>query len=411
MNFKKLTLLFYLIPHLFFSSACSNGNTTTFVKHTDTLVKPAGKIFADAHYPAVLDGQTRAPRITTKTSYSIEKIGKGLKNPWAIIPLSEHNFLITERGGTMQLYDEAAKLFTKIKGLPAVDFGGQGGLLDVASDPSYSSNHIIYWSFSEKNGKGNLTSVAKGELDIKGGLVKNPRIIFRATPALQSSLHFGSRLLFDSSGYLYVSAGERFIGEGRPQAQQLNSGLGKIFRITKEGKDAPGNPYVNKAGALAEIYSYGHRNPQSLDINPVTGELWEAEFGPFGGDELNIIKAGKNYGWPVITYGLEYSGEKIGEGLQQKAGMEQPVYFWDPVISPSGMIFYTGKAIPEWTNNLFICGLSSMQLVRLVIKNNKVIGEESLLANLKERMRDIAQYNGMLYIVTDAGNLYLVKKK
>lgn len=411
MHFRNIMFTLSLLFIIPFFTACLNSNSAVLVNYSDTTVKPAGKIFADAHYPAVLDGQTRAPRITTKTSYSIEKIGKGLKNPWAIIPLSEHNFLITERSGSMLVYDETAKAFKKINGLPAVDFGGQGGLLDVATDPDYSTNSIIYWSFSEKIGKGNLTSVAKGELDIMGGLVKNPRVIFRATPALQSSLHFGSRLLFDSSGYLYVSAGERFIGEGRPQAQQLNSGLGKIFRITKEGKAAPGNPYVNKAGALAEIYSYGHRNPQSLDINPVTGELWEAEFGPFGGDELNLIKAGKNYGWPVITYGLEYSGEKIGAGIQQKQGMEQPVYFWDPVISPSGMIFYTGKLIPEWTNNLFICGLSSMQLVRLLIKNNKVIGEESLLTNLKERMRDIAQYNGMLYIVTDSGNLYRIRKR
>ena len=195
------------------------------------------------------------------------------------------------------------------------------------------------------------------------------------------------------------------------QAQSLNSGLGKIFKITKDGKPAPGNPFLQQKDAMPEIYTYGHRNPQSLDIHPVTGELWEAEFGPRGGDELNIIKPGKNYGWPVITYGIEYDGRKIGDSIQQKDGMEQPVYYWDPVLSPGGMVFYTGDAIPEWKNNLFISGQSSTHIARLVIENNKVVGEESLLADKKERIRDVAYYNGMLYVVTDNGNLYRISKK
>jgi glucose/arabinose dehydrogenase len=199
--------------------------------------------------------------------------------------------------------------------------------------------------------------------------------------------------------------------EGRKQAQDLSSGLGKIFRITKDGKAAPGNPFMNQAGAKPEIYSYGHRNPQSLDINPVTGDLWEAEFGPRGGDEVNLIKPGKNYGWPTITYGIEYSGEKVGEGIQQKEGLEQPVYYWDPVVSPSGMVFYTGDAIPEWKNNLFIGGLSSTHIIRLVIANNKVVGEESLLADQKERIRDVAQMNGKLYAVSDGGILFRISKQ
>ena len=227
---------------------------------------------------------------------------------------------------------------------------------------------------------------------------------------MKSNKHFGSRLVFDKEGYLFVTAGERSILEGRKQAQWLNSGLGKVFRITKDGKAAPGNPFINQKDAMPEIYSYGHRNPESLDINPATGELWEAEFGPMGGDELNLIKPGKNYGWPIITYGLEYDGKKIGDSIQQKEGMEQPVYYWNPVQSPGGMVFYTGDMIPEWKNNLFLCGLSSTHIARLVIENNKVVGEESILADKRERFRDITQMNGMLYIVTDGGLMFRISK-
>ena len=184
-----------------------------------------------------------------------------------------------------------------------------------------------------------------------------------------------------------------------------------MYKITKDGQPAPGNPFLNQADTKPEIYSYGHRNPQSLDINPITGDLWEAEFGPRGGDELNLIKPGKNYGWPVITYGIEYDGNKIGDSIQQKEGMEQPVYYWDPVISPSGMVFYTSDSILEWKNNLFIACLSSLHINRLVIENNKVVGEESLLLDKKERFRDVCQSNGKLYAVTDGGILFRISKK
>ncbi len=199
---------------------------------------------------------------------------------------------------------------------------------------------------------------------------------------------------------MFVSTGERSILDGRKQAQFMNSGLGKIFKLTKEGKPAPGNPFIDKGDAMPEIYSLGHRNPQGIDLHPVTGELWNVEFGPRGGDELNLVKAGKNYGWPIITYGIEYKGEKIGDSIQQKEGMEQAVYYWDPVISPSGIVFYTGDAIPEWKNNLFIQRLSSQQITRLVIENHKVVGEERLLTDKKQRFRDIAQLNGVLFTVT-----------
>jgi aldose sugar dehydrogenase len=362
-------------------------------------------------YKPAFEGQTRIRGVKTGTPYKVEKIAEKLGRPWAVIPLPDGRLLITEKSGFMMILSADGALLKKVTGLPTVDDRGQGGLLDAALDPSFTQNRTIYWSFSEKYGMGNLTAVAKGQLSADELSIKNPVVIFRATPELNSELHFGSRLLFDKDGYLFVSAGERSILEGRKQAQWLTSGLGKIFKITKEGRPAPGNPFINHSGNKPEIYSYGHRNPQGLDLNPVTGDLWETEFGPQGGDELNLIKPGRNYGWPVITYGIEYDGNKIGDAIQQKDGLEQPVYYWDPVLSPSGIVFYTSDSIHEWKNNLFIAGLSSMHIARLVIENNKVVGEEMLLAEEKERIRDVTQSNGKLYAVSDNGILYRISKK
>lgn len=384
--------------------SCANDNKPDTSRPVETK-KP------NTRYKPAFAGQTRIQGVRTATAYKVDKLAEKLGRPWAVIPMPDGRLLITEKSGYMMILNAKGGLVKKITGLPAVDDRGQGGLLDVAMDPDFSRNNIIYWSFSERSGNTNLTAVAKGKLDEAAGTVAGPVVIFRATPALNSTLHFGSRLLFDKEGNLFVSTGERSDPEGRKQAQWLNSGLGKIFRITREGKPAPGNPFAGRADAMPEIYAYGFRNPQSLDIHPVTGELWEAEFGPRGGDELNLVKPGKNYGWPVITYGIEYSGSAIGESIQQKAGMEQPVYYWDPVLSPSGMAFYRGNSIPEWKNNLFIGGLSSAHICRLVIVNNKVVGEERLLEDKNERFRDLAYYNGALYTVTDMGNLYRISKK
>jgi glucose/arabinose dehydrogenase len=395
----KAKILLSIPAFIIFSIECSAQNSPVETQSPNSNYQPAHA------------GQTRVAGVKTKTPYKVDKIADKLGSPWAVIPLPDGRLLITEKRGTMQIHDANGALVKKITGFPEVDASGQGGMLDVALDPNFSKNKMIYWSFSEENGGGNLMAVAKGELDEAGSKIKDPVVIFRATPPLRSSLHFGSRLVFDKDGNLFVSTGERSILEGRKQAQWLNSGLGKIFKITKDGKPAAGNPFINQKDAMPEIFAYGIRNAQSLDIHPVTGELWEAEFGPRGGDEVNIIKAGKNYGWPTITYGLEYSGSKVGDGIQQKDGMEQPVYYWDPVLSPSGMTFYKGNAIPEWKNNLFIGGLSSSHIARLVIENNKVVGEERLLAGMSERFRDVAYFNGMLYAVTDSGNLYRISKK
>ncbi len=394
---------------------CGGNKKSTETSHTSKVesdtTAPVDTQKPNTNYKPAFKGQTRVPAVKTKTAYKVDKLGEKLVNPWAVVPLPDGRLLITLKRGTMQIHDANGALVKTITGFPEVDASGQGGLLDVALDPGFSGNKMIYWSFSEPYGNGNLMSVAKGVLNEAASKVENPVVIFRATPALKGNMHYGSRLVFDKDGNLFVSTGERSIMEGRKQAQWLNSGLGKIFKITKDGKPAPGNPFINQKDAMPEIFAYGIRNAQSLDLHPVTGELWEAEFGPRGGDEINIIRSGKNYGWPTITYGIEYAGGKIGDAIQQKEGMEQPVYYWDPVLSPSGMVFYRGNTIPEWKNNLFIGGLSSSRIARLVIENNKVTGEEALLTNMGERFRDIAYHNGMLYTVTDNGNLYRISKK
>src|SRR5688572_28426553 len=403
------------IPAILFaihSYGCDNSNSANVKEKTDTAkLPPVETNNANTDYKPAFKGQTRTAGVKTVTAYKVEKIAEKIGRPWAIVPMPDGRLLTTEKSGYMQIFDANGKLIKKITGFPAVIDRGQIGMHDVALDPDFSKNKTIYWAYPEKSGSGNLLAVGKGQISDDATTIQNPVVIFRAEPTFNSALHLGSRLIFDKDGNLFVSTGERSDREGRKQAQWLNSGLDKIFKITKDGKPAPGNPFLNQKDAMPEIFAYGNRNAQSLDIQPVTGELWEAEFGSRGGDELNIIKAGKNYGWPVITYGIEYGGPEVGSGIQQKSGMEQPVYYWDPVLSPSGMAFYKGNDIPEWENNLFIGGLSSSHIARLVIENNKVVGEERLLAGRQERFRDVAYHNGMLYAVTDGGNLYRISRK
>jgi glucose/arabinose dehydrogenase len=407
---KKITLSLLAASTCLLVLSCKTGPQKETVKDTSTT-GPVETRASKSGYKPAFEGQTRINRVKTTTAYQVERIAEKIGNPWAVITTPDGRLLISDRSGYISLFGADGKLIKKITGLPVVEFKGQGGLLDLALDPDFAKNKTLYWSFSQKSGQGNLTAVAKGVLSADESKIENPVVIFQATPDLNSELHFGSRLLFDKDGNLFVSAGERSILDGRKQAQWLNSGLGKIFKITKDGKPAAGNPFIGVADAKPEIYSYGHRNPQSLDIHPITGELWEAEFGPQGGDELNRIQPGKNYGWPTITYGLEYDDRKVGDGIQQKEGMEQPVYYWEPVLSPGGMVFYTGDAIPEWKNNLFIGGLSSTHIARLVIENNKVVGEERLLEDQHERIRDITQLNGVLYAISDGGILFRISKK
>lgn len=378
----------------------SNATTSVETKSPNTDYKPA---FA---------GQTRIKAVVTKTPFEAKVLTSGLRSPWGIASLPDGRFIVTEKPGTMRIVSASGAVGEPINGVPPVNGRGQGGLLGICLDPSFASNKMVYWAFSESLPEGNLTSVAKGKLSSDEKSLENVTVIYRATPAYNGALHYGGRVLFSKDGNLFVSTGERSDLETRPQAQDINSGLGKIIRITKDGKPAAGNPFAGRENARPELYSYGHRNVQGIALHPVTGDLWETEFGPRGGDELNRIEAGKNYGWPTITYGIEYGGNKIGSAIQQKPGLEQPVYYWDPVISPSGITFYNGKEIAEWKNNLFISSLSGTHICRVVIENNKVTGEERLLSDEKQRFRDITQgVDGALYAVTDQGKLYRIGKK
>lgn len=369
---------------------------------------------ANTDYKPAFEGQTRIAAVQTNAPYKGTVITEKLNSPWGIAALPDGRLLITEKKGDMRIVDPSAGTVSdKISGVGKVDDKGQGGLLGLALDPDFASNRMVYWVFSEKVDKGNHTAVAKGRLSDDEKSVEKVQVIYRALPTYDGDKHYGGRIIFDKDGNLFVSTGERSDKEPRPQAQDLRSALGKILRITKEGKPVAGNPFEGKADALPEIYSYGHRNTQGLAFHPTTGDLWNNEFGPLGGDELNRIKPGADYGWPTITYGLEYNGDAIGNPpIQQKEGMEQPVYYWDPVLSPSGMTFYTGDNMPEWKNNLFITGLNSYHIARLVIKDNKVVGEERILDKEKQRFRDITQgKDGALYVVTDGGRLYKIDKE
>ncbi len=375
-------------------SGNTSGNGPVETRTAETAYKPA------------FEGQTRIQGVKTSGSYAGTVLSKDLNKPWGIAALPDGRLLITEKGGTMRIATATGELSPPITGLPAVDADGQGGLLGVALDPQFATNRMVYWSFSQPVGGGNLTAIGKGMLAADEKTIQNPTVIYQATPAYDGDKHYGGRLVFDRSGNLFASFGERSDLATRPQAQDKNSGLGKIIHITPDGQPVGNNPV---GGSRPALYSYGHRNPQGLAIHPETGELWETEMGPRGGDELNRVQAGKNYGWPTITYGIEYSGEKVGAGITQQDGLEQPVYYWDPVLSPSGMAFYTGSGMPEWKNNLFICGLNSQHIARLVLQGNRVTGEERLLATEGQRFRDITQgKDGFLYAVTDGGRLYKI---
>ncbi len=363
----------------------------------------------NSDFQPAFEGQTRVAGVRTTTEYTVEVLTDDLSSPWAVTALPDGRLAITEKGGTLRIAQLDGTLSDKIEGFPEVDDRRQGGLMDVAPAPDFETSRVLYFTLAERTAQGSLTAVGKGRLSDNETSIENFEIIYRAIPYYDNSMHFGSRLLFDKKGHIFVSTGERSDRATRPMSQKLDNGYGKVIYITAEGNPVPGNPFIGTEGALPEIYTYGHRNAQGLDIHPVTGELWLNEMGPRGGDELNLIKPGLNYGWPTITYGIEYSGEIVGEGITQMEGLEQPVYYWDPVLSPSGMAFYSSDAIPEWQNNLFLAGMSSRHIARLVIKDNKVIGEERLLVDEGERFRDVGEGpDGALYAVTDAGQLYRI---
>jgi glucose/arabinose dehydrogenase len=341
-------------------------------------------------------------------AFDVVTVASGLQNPWGMAFLPDGRMLVTERPGRLRVVAPDGTLSEPVAGLPAVDARGQGGLLDVALDPAFATNRLIYWSYAELlDGVVNNTAVARGRFaDQAPHRVEDVQVIFRQVPTLKSAQHFGGRLVFRPDGTLFVTLGDRSVPDGRMQAQRLDGLLGKIVRINLDGTVPKDNPFVGKEGVPPQMWSYGHRNVQAAALHPSTGELWEAEHGTRGGDEINIARAGKDYGWPTIAYGIEYQGAAITGGITAKEGMEQPLYYWDPVIAPSGMVFYTGSLFPAWKGNLFIGGMASTNLVRLTIEGERVVDEERLLTDLqpqRERIRDVRQGpDGALYLLTDS---------
>jgi glucose/arabinose dehydrogenase len=375
---------------------------------------PVETLPANTNYEPAFEGQTRIGSVQTTTPIEATVLTSALTAPWGVTSLPDGRLLITEKAGNIRIVTTSGDVTISdaLEGVPAVNPDGQGGLLGICVDPLFSSNRMIYWAFSEGEGA-TLTAVAKGRLSDDETSIENATVIFRATPAYDGDLHYGSRVIFGNDGHLFVSTGERSDLATRPLAQSTAAALGKIIHITTDGAPAPGNPDFDGEDAMPELYSVGHRNAQGIAIHPETGDLWQSEHGPRGGDEINRVVAGSNYGWPIITYGIEYTGETIGEGIQQKDGMEQPVYYWDPVISPSGITFYEGDRVPEWENNLFVGALSGKHIARLVINDdNDVVGEERLLADQNQRFRDITQgTDNALYAITDEGRLYKIDRE
>lgn len=357
---------------------------------------------ADGQPPAFA-GQTRACGVKSNVAYEVTVVARGLAQPWSVEPLPSGDFLVTEKPGRMRIISARGAVGEPIAGVPAVDARGQGGLLDAALSPDFATDRTVFWSFSEPRDGGNGTSIARGVLSADRTRLSDVRVIFRVFPAYNGSMHYGSRLAFGADGMLYATFGERSDNGMRHYAQELGSHLGKIVRIRPDGSAPADNPFVGRAGALPEIWSLGHRNVQAAAFD-AKGQLWEVEHGARGGDELNRVEKGKNYGWSVAGYGVEYSGRPL-PGPTALTGTEQPVYYWDPVIAPSGAQFYSGDAFPAWKGSLFIGALKEQRLVRLTLAGSRVSDEEHLLVGSGQRIRDVRQGpDGALYVVTDAGN-------
>ena len=361
-----------------------------------------------AQQPA-FEGQTRAPAVRTERALTHTVVASGLVHPWGLALLPGGNWLVTERPGRLRIVTSEGRVGAPIAGLPAVDARGQGGLLDVVVGPDFAHDRTIYWSYAEPREGGNATSVARGRLSDDGTRVDDVQVIFRALPVYDGDKHFGSSLAFAPDGKLFVTLGERSDKPMRPQAQDLGSHMGKTIRINADGSVPQDNPFVGRAGALPEIWSLGHRNVQGVAVAP-DGKVWTIEHGTRGGDELNLDRAGLNYGWPDAAYGVEYAGGPINAGATAKAGTEQPTYYWDPVIAPGGMTVYSGAMFPGWNGNLLVAGLKEKHIARLVIENDRVVGEERLLTDLGERIRDVAvAADGAVWAITDEDNGKLVR--
>ena len=344
---------------------------------------------------------TKAPAVKTKQAIKVETFAKGLVHPWGMAFLPDGRLLVTERPGRLRIVGKDGRLSAPLRGVPKVYASGQGGLLDVQIGPDFATSGAVYLSYADpRDGSRNGTTVARGKLvgEGDGGRLDDVKAIFRQEPSYSSGQHFGSRIVFTRDGSLFITLGDRY--SARDEAQNPANHLGKLVRLMSDGSPYAGNP--KKTGWRPEIWSIGHRNVQGAALHPQTGKLWTIEHGARGGDEINVPEAGKNYGWPVITYGRDYSFLKIGEGTA-KPGLEQPIYYWDPSIAPSGAAFYTGDRFPEWKGNLFVGALAGQALHRLVLDGERIVGEEKLLADLGERIRDVRNGpDGALWLLTDS---------
>ena len=392
---------FVAVALLGFTSACSqngSGPDQQRVSAGSTAEENAPQT-SGAPSASATTAKSPTPRSTAAPG-RVTNVATGLEHPWGMAFLPDGRILVTERPGRLRVVGRNGSLSAPLSGVPRVLAQGQGGLLDVALDPQFTENNIIYLSYAEPGANGLAgTAVARARFTDAG--LQNVQVIYRQEPKVAGSGHFGSRIVFGRDGTMFIGQGERMRYE--EQAQDLKSLLGKIVRINRDGSIPQDNPFVGRNDARPEIWSYGHRNIQSAVLHPETGQLWIVEHGPRGGDELNAPQPGRNYGWPVITYGREYSGMKVGEGITAKAGMEQPVYYWDPVIAPSGMVAYTGTAYPGWQGSFLVGSLAPGGLVRLVVQNGRVTSEERYLGDLDERIRDVEQGpDGLLYMLTDS---------
>ena len=356
-------------------------------------------------------GQTRAP-FQPAVAYQTVTLIDQLNKPWSLAFLPDGGILITEKPGTMRILDKDRKLSQPLAGVPPVLARGQVGLLDVALDPKFAGNHRLFFSYAEPAGDDKF-NIAMARATLHNNALEDVKVIFRAKPVLPNTVssNSGGRIAIGRDGNIFMTVGDRSQSPPWLVAQQLDNDLGKMIHITPDGAPAPGNPFIGKPGALPEIYSYGHRSEEGLAIDS-QGRLWETEHGPRGGDELNLIEPGKNYGWPVIVHGIDYPGETIGEGKTEQAGMEQARYYWDPVIAPSGLVFYDANLFPQWKSSVFVGALRGMLLDRLTLSGDKVVGEEPLLVDQHSRIRDVRiGPEGAVYVLSDEGKLFRLTPK
>lgn len=405
-------------------AACGNGDTSDeeSTDNSDTDTEESVDEGADesaesepkvTEFEPAFPEQTRAPAVETEAELDVEVVAEGLGVSWGMEEFDTNRLLVTQRDSAeLLIVDlEDGSVSDPIEGTPEVNNEGQGGLLDVTIAPDFDESRLVFMTFAQDIEGGTVTAVGKGVLSDDEASLEDFEVIFQAEPAYDGNLHYGGRIIFDDEDNLFLTTGERSDDPIRERAQDLDAYLGKVIHITQDGEAVDTNPFIEDEDALDGIYSYGHRNVQGVDFHPETGDLWIVEFGPQAGDELNIIEPGNNYGWPIVSYGIEYSGELINDGVSEHEaqGFVEPRYYWDPTSAPSGMSFYDNDAITEWENNLFIGGLASSYIARVVIEDDLIVGEERLLTDEGERFRDIlVTEDGALIAITDGGMIYKI---